>query len=379
VRHSVIESCRSGRRSGAGDDSLNSVSLIEVQKNVPLAPYTTLGVGGPALWFCEASTEPEVAEAVAFAHEKKVPLFVLGGGSNLLVSDSGFAGLVLRVSVPGRTVTQGESSTVDLEAGAGEDWDAVVRLAVEHDFAGMECLAGIPGDVGGTPVQNVGAYGQEVADTIVRVRAFDLEQAEWVDLTREQCGFAYRRSIFNSTHRGRYIVTAVTYRLRHRGAPSLRYADVQRHFAAQLSAGQQPSLVEVYEAVRQIRAGKGMLAGQGGPNGQSAGSFFKNPVVPETHVESIASAVSMPPADVPRWPVGEGFVKLPAAWLIERAGFARGYTMGPAGISTLHTLALVNRGGARAVDLLALRDTVIAGVASRFGVRLEQEPVLLGF
>ena len=343
-----------------------------------LAPYTTLGVGGPARWFCKAQSEDEIADVVAFARGRGLPLFVLGGGSNLLVSDTGFDGVVLRVAVRGRNPRE-VSGGVELEAGAGENWDGLVRFAVEQNLAGIECLAGIPGDVGGTPVQNVGAYGQEVADTILQVRAFDLHSGNWVDLSREQCGFAYRRSIFNSTARGRYVVASVTYRLRRGGEPALPYADVQRHFKDQLAAGRTPSLVQLYEAVREIRAGKGMLAGQGGPNGHSAGSFFKNPIVPMAAVDAIGAALAIPASEVPRWPAGEGSIKLPAAWLVERAGFPRGFAMGRAGVSTLHTLALVNRGGATAAEIVALRDAVIAGVESRFGVRLEQEPVLLGF
>lgn len=362
-----------------GGDTLKSVTGINLRADVELAPYTTLGVGGPARWFCDAETESELVAAIELAHTRTLPVFVLGGGSNLLVSDTGFHGLVLRVSIPGRTLRPLDGDTVELTAGAGEDWDALARYAVEQDLAGMECLAGIPGNVGGTPVQNVGAYGQEVADMIIGVRAYDLHHSVWTDLSSEQCGFAYRSSIFNSTQRGRYIVTAVSYRLRRGGPPLLRYADLQRFFAAELASGQQPTLPQVYHAVRQIRAGKGMLAGQGGPNSRSAGSFFKNPLVPKTAIERIASALQIPANDVPHWAAENGCVKLPAAWLIERAGFPRGYTLGSAGISTLHTLALVNRGGATAADLLALRDAVISGVESKFGVILEQEPVLLGF
>ena len=350
-----------------------------MQQNVPLAPYTTLGVGGPARWFCQAETEADLSGAVAFARDHEVPLFVLGGGSNLLVSDAGFDGLVLRVAIPGRILTDSTENNADLTAGAGEDWDPLVRFAVEQNLAGIECLAGIPGSVGGTPVQNVGAYGQEVADTILRVRAYDLHRTVWVELPRDQCGFAYRRSIFNSTARGRYIVTEVTYRLRRGGETAIRYADLQKHFRDQLAAGHKPTLTEVFEAVRSIRAGKGMLAGQGGPNSRSAGSFFKNPVVPEAAVERVAATLSLPHNDVPRWPAGAGLVKLPAAWLVERAGFPRGYELGHAGISTLHTLALVNRGNANAADLVTLRDRIIEAVTARFGVVLEQEPVLLGF
>ncbi len=346
---------------------------MTILENVALAEWTTLGVGGPARWFCEAGTEGEVVDAVDFTKARGLPLFVLGGGSNLLVGDAGFDGLVLRIALRGvRELLDGRR--VLLTAAAGEPWDDVVRHAVERGYAGLECLAGIPGDVGGTPVQNVGAYGQEVAETIVRVRTFDLEIGAFVELDHTACGFGYRKSIFNTTARGRYIVVAVTYRLTLGGAPALKYADLTRYFAGRVEA---PTLHEVYDAVRAIRAEKGMLAGQGAEDSRSAGSFFKNPVVDEERLGAIADAAGVGYESVPRWHAGEGRVKLAAAWLVEHAGFPKGFQIGRAGISTRHTLALVNLGGATASEVMALRDVVVQGVESRFGVRLEQEPVEL--
>ena len=351
---------------------------LEFQEFVPLAPYTTLHIGGPARFFCQAATEAEVEQAASFALERDLPLFVLGGGSNLLVSDAGFPGLVLRVNVRGPIRERSEADGILLESGAGEGWDDLVRYAVERDLAGIECLAGIPGDVGGTPVQNVGAYGQEVAETIIRVRAYDLATRTFVDLDRDACRFGYRRSLFNTDAPGRYIVTSVTYRLHPGGPPALRYADLIRHFAAQTQAGEQPTLRQVYDAVRSIREHKGMLAGQGGEDGRSAGSFFKNPVVSIAVISRIAARQGVPPDEVPRYPAADGKVKLPAAWLVERAGFHKGFTMGRVAISSRHTLALVNLGAATAAELLALRDAVVSAVQAKFGVRLEQEPVMLG-
>ena len=262
---------------------------------------------------------------------------------------------------------------------SGEDWNSVVLHAVERGYAGIECLAGIPGDAGGTPVQNVGAYGQEVSETIVNVRAFDRESYSFVDLNRAACHFGYRRSLFNTEVRGRYIVTGVTYRLRPGAEPTIRYADLQRHFKAELERGEQPTLLETYHAVRSIREQKGMLTGQGGADGHSAGSFFKNPVVAVSLLPEVAHRAGCAAENVPKYPTGDGLVKLPAAWLVERAGFHKGFAMGRAGISSRHTLALVNLGGATAAEIVALRDAVITGVRERFGVTLEQEPVSLGF
>ncbi|WP_433963339.1 UDP-N-acetylmuramate dehydrogenase [Tunturiibacter gelidiferens] len=352
--------------------------MIDLREFVPLAPYTTLQIGGPARFFIEAASEDEVVEATSFARDRGMPLFVLGGGSNVLISDAGFDGVVMRVGVPisRRELHEGES--VLLEAGAGESWDDVVLYAVDRGYAGIECLAGIPGDVGGTPVQNVGAYGQEVAETIVKVRTYDLKSQNFVDLDHTACRFGYRRSLFNTEQRGRYIVTAVTYRLRPGGEAALRYADLSRYFAATLEAGEKPTLRQVYNAVRSIREQKGMLVGQGGADGRSAGSFFKNPVVPSAVVSQVALGAGCRPDEVPQYPAGDGMVKLPAAWLVERAGFYKGFAMGRAAISSRHTLALVNLGGAKAAELIALRDAVVEGVERKFGVHLEQEPVQPG-
>jgi UDP-N-acetylmuramate dehydrogenase len=352
---------------------------LNVQEFVPLAPYTTLRIGGPARFFCEVNGETQIAEAVCFAKERNLPLFVLGGGSNLLVSDAGFDGVVLRLGLPFGKGERRDGKSVLLEVGAGENWDDVVLHAVDRGYAGIECLAGIPGDVGGTPVQNVGAYGQEVAETIVQVRAYDLETGAFVDLDHEACRFGYRRSLFNVEARGRYIVTAVTYMLRPGGEPALRYADVRRHFAAQLERGEMPSLRQVYEAVRSIRGQKGMLVGQGGPDGRSAGSFFKNPVIPLATLPEIALRAGRHAEEIPQYPAGDGRVKLAAAWLVEQAGFHKGFAMGRAAISSRHTLALVNLGDATAAELIALRDAVMTAVKDKFGVQLEQEPVMLGW
>jgi UDP-N-acetylmuramate dehydrogenase len=356
-----------------------------IKENKLLAPFTTFGIGGPAHWFVEAASEEEIAEAAAWAGERRVALFVLGGGSNLLVSDAGFDGLVLRVALRGITSTDapGEPYQRIYQVAAGEDWDHFVERTVQDNCAGVECLAGIPGTVGGTPVQNVGAYGQEVASAIERVRVFDLQEYEAKEFEASECGFAYRRSRFNSADRGRYIVTRVDYRLTPGGAPTLRYADLLRAFPV----GEQPSLAEVAAQVRRVRQAKGMLIVEGDPDCSSAGSFFKNPVVDEEQLRQIAAASDKAP---PRFPAGpgaenQGRVKVPAAWLIEQAGFAKGYRLGAAAISMRHTLALVNLGehdgcgGASAAEILALASQITAAVEKRFGIQLEMEPVMMGF
>lgn len=341
------------------------------REHVPLAPYTTFRIGGPARWFTEATAEAEVAEAAEFARTRGLPLFVLGGGSNLLVSDAGFPGLVLHIGLRGISVQTGVADDPVLAIGAGENWDNVVSYAVDAGFAGIECLAGIPGTVGGTPVQNVGAYGQEVSETICQVRVFDLETQTFQVFEKLQCGFAYRRSIFNTTERGRYIVARVDYMLQRDGIARVVYADLKRHFQDWTS---EPTLKEVSAAVREIRRSKGMLIVEGDPDCRSAGSFFKNPVIPSVHYERIARETGLA---VPQYPATDGMVKVPAAWLLDQAGFHKGYVLGEAGISSRHTLALINRGGASAKDILELRDRIVEQVGSQFGIHLEPEPILV--
>lgn len=348
-------------------------SQVEIRQNVPLAPYTTFRIGGAARYFAEVRTEAELLNAVDFARENGLALFTLGGGSNLLIADAGFDGLVLHIAIcdPTKITIDGDYA-VHIVA-AGVVWNDFVFSVCKEETSGVECLAGIPGSVGGTPVQNVGAYGQEVAETIASVRALDLKSKTFVDIPRGDCGFAYRRSIFNSTESGRYIVTSVTFRFDLAAKARLTYADLTRRFG-----DRQPAPMEVYDAVREIRHSKGMLIIEGEPDSRSAGSFFKNPVVPEEVLVRIASALKVAVDIIPHWPAEEGRIKLPAAWLLEKAGFVKGFTMGNAGISSRHTLALINRGDAKAVDIFALRDAVRAKVKEMFGIELEQEPVQIG-
>jgi UDP-N-acetylmuramate dehydrogenase len=342
---------------------------MEFRQQISLAPYTTFEIGGPARWFAEATTEADIEAAVAFAQERGLRLFVLGGGSNLLVSDAGFDGLVLHIALRGVN-HNGDT----LSAAAGENWDALVARSVDAGLGGIECLSGIPGTVGGTPVQNVGAYGQEVSRTIRTVRAFDRTTRTWVDLDNADCGFSYRRSRFNQgADRDRFIVSRVAYRLEPNAAAAVTYADLKRYFKDRETA--QPCLQQVRDAVLSIRLGKGMVITPDNPERRSAGSFFKNPVVPASQLPRIAAAANIPEADVPRYPAGAEAVKLPAAWLLERAGFVKGYRMGAAAVSTRHTLALINGGGARAADITALRDAIQSRVREHFGISLEPEPV----
>jgi len=344
---------------------------LKILENISLAEFTTLGIGGPARWFAEAASEAEIAEATEWARGRGVPLFVLGGGSNVLVADAGFDGLALHIGLKG-IERDGELFRV----AAGEVWDDFVGRAVADECAGTECMAGIPGTVGGTPVQNVGAYGQEAASIIERVRAFDLDERNFLELSNAECGFAYRRSRFNTTDRGLYIVTRVEYRLRQNGAPFLTYPDLKAHFADWATA---PTLAETADAVRSIRQGKAMLLVDGEPDCRSAGSFFKNPEVTGEIAERVRKFAKSAGVPVRIFPTDDGLEKIPAAWLIEQAGFKKGYRLGAAGISSRHTLALVNCGEATAKDILALAEKIRTAVEAQFGVRLEMEPELVGF
>jgi UDP-N-acetylmuramate dehydrogenase len=348
---------------------------LHIQEQVLLAPYTTFRIGGPARFFCDIHTEAELLEAVQFARKRDLATFVLGGGSNLLISDRGFDGLVLHIAINTLAQAHGADNFVDYIVSAGTDWNSFVLQICKQGISGIECLAGIPGTVGGTPVQNVGAYGQEVANTITYVRALDLETLAFIILTHEECHFGYRHSLFNTTHRNRYIVTQVTFRFDRTAATNLTYPDLQRHFA---NGDHTPMPIEIYHAVREIRHGKGMLIVESEPDCRSAGSFFKNPIVPESALGPIAASLNLLIEKIPHWPAGAKQIKLPAAWLLEQAGFHKGFALGNAGISSRHTLALVNRGGATADDIAALRNTIQREVEQRFHIKLEQEPVQLG-
>ena len=348
---------------------------MQIQENVTLAPLTTLQVGGPSRYFAEAMSTDEVRDAVRFAKEHDAPLFVLGGGSNLVVSDRGWPGLVVRVAISGIQHQHGHGIAY-FEVGAGEVWDDFVAATVAHQCAGIECLSGIPGSVGGTPVQNVGAYGQEVAETIESLQALDLKTGEQVEFSNEECGFRYRTSIFNTTERGRFIILSVRYALVPRGEPRLAYADLKKYFAGHEG---KPTIAETREAVRQIRASKSMLITPGDPDCRSAGSFFKNPVMTSEQLADLEQRAETRGLKVPSYPALEAQRKVSAAWLVENSGFAKGYALGHAGISSKHALALVNRGGASAAEIVALKDQVQERVATAWGVRLEPEPVFIGF
>jgi UDP-N-acetylmuramate dehydrogenase len=346
-----------------------------LQENIPLAPLTTLGIGGPARFFVEAKTVAEVQEAVFLAQSRELPLFVLGGGSNLVVADAGWPGLVLKIAIAGIGKHAEIEGKVLFDVGAGESWDRFVSQAVVAHCAGVECLSGIPGSVGGTPVQNVGAYGQEVAETIESVHVFDLKDGQVRELCNEACGFSYRTSIFNTSERGRFIILQVIYALTPGGDPHLEYADLKRHFEGRES---KPNLAETREAVRHIRALKGMLIVPGDPDCQSAGSFFKNPVLTEEQHEDLRERASAKGLSVPSFPALEKSRKISAAWLVEQSGFSRGYGFGHVGISTKHALAIVNRGGATAAEVLTLKDQIQQRVEEIWAVRLEPEPVFVG-
>ncbi|MBI1763676.1 MAG: UDP-N-acetylmuramate dehydrogenase [Acidobacteria bacterium] len=351
-----------------------------IRQHVPLAPLTTLGVGGAARFFATITQEHEIPAALAFAAQRELPVFVLGGGSNLVIADAGFPGLVLHIALRG-IEAQLETNGARVTAAAGEPWDAFVAHCVAQGWAGLECLSGIPGSVGGTPVQNVGAYGQEVCETITSVRAFDRQSEQIIALSNAACQFGYRQSRFNTLERERFIVLAVTYMLRVNGAPALRYADVRQFLADSATT---PTLADVRAAVLTIRRRKAMVLDPADPDTRSAGSFFKNPVLAATEFSALetkarVAGILKTEETFPHYAAAHEQVKIPAAWLIEQAGFAKGYTHGNVGLSSKHSLALINRGGARASEIIELMREIQARVQARFGLELKPEPILLGF
>ena len=355
-------------------------TTLPILENVPLAPYTTLGIGGPARFLLHAKTEGQLLGATEFARQRGCPVFVLGSGSNVLISDAGFSGLVIKVELKGIENRDGEENG-NLSVAAGVDWDLFVQHCVDRDLAGIECLSGIPGTVGGAPVQSIGAYGQDIGEVVREIRALDLGTNRLVQLSGGDCRFAYRSSIFNSTHKDRYIILRVDFALRTDRQPRLLYTDLQRKFALSTHPA---TIREVREAVLDIRRSKSMILNAEDPDAKSAGSFFKNPVLDTGFVsamedEARARGLLRPSESIPRFAAGAGKEKLPAAWLIERSGFHKGYRHGNAGISGKHTLALINAAGATAQEILELMHMIQDGVRETFGVALQPEPVFVGF
>ena len=337
-----------------------------------LADCTTVRLGGPARAFVRANTEAGLIQAVRSADDGHEPLLILGGGSNLVVADEGFCGTVVQVATKG--IGRGDEAG-SVTVAAGEDWDAVVAWTIAAGLAGLECLSGIPGLAGATPIQNVGAYGQEVADTITAVRTYDRVTKEIDIFPNDRCGFGYRTSVFKRDDARRHIVLSVTFRLAEQSAGlPVRYAELAS--ALGVAPGDQVASTRVRSAVIELRRRKGMVIDSADPDTRSAGSFFVNPVLDGAALAAVQAAAGTP---VPHFDAGDGLVKVPAAWLIERAGFAKGYTLGDgARISAKHTLALVNSGSATTEGLLALARQIRDGVRDVFGVSLTPEPVLVG-
>jgi UDP-N-acetylmuramate dehydrogenase len=349
----------------------------KIQGNVPLAPLTTLGVGGPARHFLDADDEAIVTEALAWARSRGISVTILGGGSNVIVSDRGVDGLVVRVRLLGIRETSSAADRIEIEVGAGERLDDVVARAVAAGWAGIECLSGVPGSVGATPIQNVGAYGQEIGETITRVTAIERTTGEIATLDKAACLFAYRTSVFKRRLRGRYVVLRVALALRPGGAATVKYSELARELK-----GAPPSLAGVREVVLGLRRKKSMLVDPSDPNHRSVGSFFVNPIVgadTADEIERLAARTRPDPDPMPRFDAGWGCVKLSAAWLIEHAGFSKGSGDGTVGISSKHALAIVNRGGATAQQIVDFASRVRREVLEHFAVTLDAEPVLLGF
>ncbi len=341
--------------------------MITLKENEPLAAHTTIGLGGPARYWVEGDTLDTIRAALAWAQEQSLRVQVLGGGSNTLFADAGFAGMVLHVALRGLTFER-VGDEVLVTAAGGEAWDALVAASVARGLSGLECLSGIPGTAGAAPMQNIGAYGQEVAQTLESLQALDRGSGTIRTFAGAECGFGYRQSRFKGVDRERYIITQVTFRLKQGPIADVRYAELRQALEAH-PAPWTPA--QVREAVLALRRTKSMLVDPADPHARSLGSFFLNPVVSAAHF----SALQRDYPAIPAYPIPEGY-KLSAAWLIEQAGFKRGTRRGGVGLSPQHALALVNYGGSSA-ELLAFAAEIQAAVQARFGIHLEPEPVMV--
>ena len=360
------------------NDSGHDQFAQSLRENVPLAPMTTLGIGGAARFFADCTSVEALAAGVAWARANALPVFVLGGGSNLVVADDGFAGLVLRVAIRGIEARVDDDDAI-ITAGAGEEWDAFVAYTIKGNLAGLECLSGIPGRIGATPMQNVGAYGQETSETLQSVEALDLETGKLARFDQSECEFGYRASRFKGRDKGRYVIARVSYRLKPGGKPAVRYAELQRYLAE--NGATAPTLAQVRDAVIAIRRRKAMVLDPSDMDSRSVGSFFMNPVVTEEAFERIQSTAAhfiKNTEAMPAFPSPDHRVKLSAAWLIERAGIHRGTIHGNVGTSTKHALAIINRGNGTAREVVELCGIIQSRVRDTFGVELTPEPVFIG-
>ena len=352
--------------------------MLHYEHDTPLAPFTTIGIGGPARLFARVYDLDQLREALQHAAESRLPLLILGGGSNLLIADEGFDGLVVHLDLRGITVNEMPEHVI-VRVAAGEPWDAFVALAVEHNWAGIECLSGIPGSTGATPIQNVGAYGQEVSETITHVEVLDRTTGRLLTLTNDQCRFGYRSSLFKNVEPQRYIVLAVTFRLVAGGAATIRYGELAQ--SLERDGIDLRDLVAVRESVIRIRRKKGMVVDPADPDSRSDGSFFMNPVLSATEFSEFERQARKRvglDASIPVFPSAD-VVKLSAAWLIEQAGFRKGMIHGNVGLSSKHTLAVINRGEGTAREVVELVEQIRSGVRDAFGVDLHPEPNFIGF
>ncbi|MBQ38046.1 MAG: UDP-N-acetylenolpyruvoylglucosamine reductase [Gemmatimonadaceae bacterium] len=356
---------------------------VNIEQDIPLAPFTSLRLGGPARYLARCTRVDDLRECLTWAVERSLPVHVLGGGSNTVFDDAGFEGLVIHVGLRGVDITiGGEGEATRVTAAAGEPWDALVARCIAEDLSGVECLSGIPGLVGATPIQNVGAYGQQVCESISEVRGLDRSSLTEVTFANADCAFAYRTSRFKTVDRDRVLITSVTYRLSRGCRPDIRYPELDRRLQADgldldaLDPGRAASSA-VREAVLGVRRSKSMVLDEEDPNARSAGSFFLNPTLSDGQLATVRQRCrerDVDPADLPVFPAEAGRHKISAAWLVERSGFVRGTRHGTAGVSEKHALALISHGDS-AADLLALAADVAAAVEETFGVTLEREPV----
>lgn len=358
---------------------MTTTLTFPMEESVALGPHTTLGVGGPAARLIRLTRSEDAPKFVQWWMEQKATdlagceLLPLGGGSNLLIADAGFSGCVLKLENKELEIQRCDEATVEIEVGAGMVWDDLVAMTAERGWAGIECLSGIPGCVGAAPVQNIGAYGQEVSETIIGVHGFDLTTGQEFRFSAEECQFEYRDSRFKRAPRGQFLIISVVFALKPKGEPTLRYRDLQERCRERSVT----TLLQVRDLVIEVRRSKSMVYDTSDPNHRSAGSFFTNPIVEAERALELAQATGMP-----TYPAGVGKLKLSAAWLIEHSGLPKGFKMEPesrVGLSTNHVLALTNRGGATAAELLELAEFVTAKVREKFEVTLVPEPVIVGF